>query len=144
MYNKYSELKKDINKLQALTGVIDSLNKVYLELSDEPSTKNIIENMIYTQLDLYHTQYVKLMDEMKKLYDDIYQFSDDRACSIAEDNLDQLHEDYELISSNFAYFSEKLGYISKSLKTYSEVLLSLGKSNDNKVMKHPFDNPFFR
>ena len=131
MYKEYCELKNDLNKLQALTGVIDNLHKAYLNISDEPITKNMIENAIYSQLDLYHTEYVELSDKMKKFYDHIYQFSDDRACSISEDNLNQLHDDYQSISARFEKFSDIARNISNSLKTYSEVLLSLGGSSDD-------------
>lgn len=125
------EIMARIKELSAIYKNISMLVKTYMNLDDRSDTKSAtqrnLEDAIYTESDTFHTKYVKIVNRMRVMYDDIFQYSDDCAMHPTPSTIDMDVDCYANFSTDLTAFydiceelSEIVGSFSSTLKTFAE------------------------
>ena len=121
-----------INELSAIYKNISMLVTTYLNLDDRSDTKSAtqhsLEDAIYTESDTFHTKYVKIVNRMRVMYDDIFQYSDDCAMHPTPSTIDVDVQCYFNFSTDLIAFYDICRDLSETVKSFSDTLKTFAEN----------------
>lgn len=121
-----------INELSVIYKNISMLVTTYLRLDNRTdtisATQHSLEDAIYTESDTFHTKYVKILNRMRVMYDDIFQYSDDCAMNPTPSTIDMDVECYTNFSTDLTAFSDICGELSEIVGSFSNTLKTFAEN----------------
>lgn len=135
--SKYSkEIMTLIGELSSIYNGISILVSVYAKLDGESdiisSVRKQAEDGIYMESDRFHTKYVNIVNKMRKMYDDIFQYSEDCAMHPTPSTINVDIDCYSEFSTDLVAFYSVCKELSETVESFSDTLDTFAKTTNKK------------